>query len=377
MGSRHSTHFREGPRTLPDPRARRPRIMDLRDPRRASLGRASGNARQVIGSQSTGIKGMEYRRGNPDRIRRSTRDIRMPAQDLRSNKGFHSHHRSVKYVADDAIKQLIKLNCQLTKLTRSNCYADTLQLFKHLLSSPFLKPDHYTLSATLTACAHIPDVRVGNQLHAYSIHAGLKAYPHVTNTLLFHYAKSRDLDSVKRVFGDVDEPDVYSWTTLLSACAKLGEVGYACQVFDRMPRQNVALWNAIITGCTENGRLNIAFDLFLTMHKLGVMPDNYTLASVLSFCSADLGRQVHSLIIKSGFLDRTSVINSLVSMYFSCGNVMDAYEVFEEAKVGVCDQITYNAMINGLVSLGWDEEALKTFKDMLEACLRPTELTFS
>ncbi|GAB4849126.1 hypothetical protein Ancab_003935 [Ancistrocladus abbreviatus] len=63
-------------------------------------------------------------------------------------------------------------------------------------------------------------------------------------------------------------------------------------------------------------------------------------------------------------------------MYFKCGDVMDAYEVFEGAQEEVRDQITYNSMINGLVSLGRDDEALLMFREMQMACLKPTELTF-
>lgn len=183
---------------------------------------------------------------------------------------------------------------------------------------------------------------------------------------------------MKRGFNDIENPDVYSWTTLLSACTKLGQVGYACNVFDKMPQRSVAVWNAIVTGCAENGYSDIAFDMFRRMHLLGVRHDNYTFACVLSLCSSELvdfGKQVNSLVIKTGFLGWPSVFNAQLSMYFGCGNVDDAYEVFEEAK-GIRDQVTYNAMIGGLVSVGRDKEALIMFVEMQTVCLRPTELTF-
>jgi pentatricopeptide repeat protein len=184
---------------------------------------------------------------------------------------------------------------------------------------------------------------------------------------------------VKRAFNEIENPDVYSWTTLVSACTKLGNFGDAWEVFDRMPRSDVAIWNAIVTGCSENGHSEIAVSLFSEMHRVGIRHDNYTFASVLSVCSLealDLGRQVHSLVIKTGYLVRTSVVNALLTMYFNCGLVADAYEVFEEVEDGVYDQITFNVMIDGLVSVGRDEEALGMFREMQKACLRPTELTF-
>ncbi|KNA25245.1 hypothetical protein SOVF_008250 [Spinacia oleracea] len=293
------------------------------------------------------------------------------------------HAQRAKLVIEDAAKQLIKINSELSKLTSSNRHHDCLSLFLQINSSDNLIPDHYSLSSALTASANLPNPRFGNQLHAHAINAGLKAFPHVSNTLLSLYTKSDDLGSVKRVFSELGNPDIYSWTTLLSAYTKLGEVDHACQLLDEMPLRNVAPWNAVITGCSEKGYdyEDIAFDLFRRMHFLGVRHDNYTFACVLSLCSVvDLygfGKQLHSLICKTGFLGWTSVVNSLITMHFNCGNSIDAaYKVFKDADEIVHDVITYNAMINGLATLERKEEALLMFREMFKAQLRPTELTF-
>ncbi|PIN11022.1 hypothetical protein CDL12_16392 [Handroanthus impetiginosus] len=280
---------------------------------------------------------------------------------------------------ENPIQQLIKLNCLLKNLVHGGQFSDALHLFQQIHSSHHLKPDHYTVSTALTACANLHETRVGAQLHAHSILCGLKMFPHVANTLLSHYAKSRDLVSVKRVFDEIKEPDVYSHTTLLSACTKLGEVDCARKMFDQMPQRDVALWNAMITGCAENGYDGIAFDFFHKRHVLGVKADNYTFASVISLCCLeqfDFGRQVHCLVVKTGFLRRVSVVNSLLTMYFNCKSVADAYSVFEEVGCEVGDEITYNAVIGGLVSMERDEAALMMFKDMKTVGLKPTELTF-
>ncbi|KAL7605943.1 pentatricopeptide repeat-containing protein At3g49740 [Lactuca sativa] len=272
--------------------------------------------------------------------------------------------------------ELIKVNCLLAKLTKSQQYTKTLQLFHKIQSSHYLKPDQYTLSTTLTACANLRDDTAGNQVHAQVIKTGYKIYSHVANTLLFLYSKSEDLASVKRVFAEIKIPDVYSWTTLLSACTNLGEVDYACHLLDQIPHRDEAVWNAVITGCADNGYPSIALDMFNRMHLLGIRHDNYSYASVLSMCSSELidyGVQVHSLVIKTGFLVKPSVTNALITMYFNFGNANDAHQVFDETEH---DHITYNAMISGLVSMGKDENALVMFKNMQEIGLNPTERTY-
>ncbi|KAK7276688.1 hypothetical protein RIF29_17832 [Crotalaria pallida] len=278
---------------------------------------------------------------------------------------------------------LIKLNRKLAELTRANNYSDSLKLLAQIHSSHSLRPDHYTLSTALTASAHARHVTIGTQLHAHAIRTALLYSNHVSNSLLSFYAKAHDLASVISVFGEIQCPDLYSWTTFLSACTRLGHVHYALQLFDRMPmRENVAVWNAIITGCSDIFRhQHFAIDLFGSMHRVGVRPDNYTFATVLSLCCSlellDYGRHVHSMVIKTGFFARTSVINSLITMYFNCKCAVDAREVFEEAEAAaVSDGITYNSMIDGLVTMDRNEDAFIVFRDMRRACFCVTELTF-
>ncbi|GER33105.1 pentatricopeptide repeat-containing protein [Striga asiatica] len=280
---------------------------------------------------------------------------------------------------ENPTQQLIELNRLLKTLVRTAQFSDALRLLRQIHSSGHLKPDHYTLSTAISACANSHDTKTGAQLHAHAIRSGLNLYPHVSNSLLSLYAKSHDLTSVKRFFREIQIPDAYSYTTLLSACVKSGELEDACRVFDQMPQRSVAVWNAMITGCAENGDETTAFGFFMKMLALGVRGDRYTFASVLSLCTMgllDFGRQVHSLVVKTGFLGIVSVVNSLITMYFNCRSDFDACEVFNEVGREFGDEITYNAVIAGLVSMEMDEEALLAFKEMIAACLKPTELTF-
>ncbi|CAJ1967507.1 unnamed protein product [Sphenostylis stenocarpa] len=266
----------------------------------------------------------------------------------------------------------------LADLTRSDHHTQSLTLFALAHSS--FTPDHYTLSTALTAAANGRHVAFGTQLHAHAVRTGLRAHSHVANSLLSLYAKACDLASVERAFAEIRLPDVYSWTTLLSACAKLAPVTHALQLFDQIPKRHVAVWNALITGCADKSHEGLAFNLFRDMQRMSVKADKYTFATMLSLCSLELldyGRHVHSVVIKSGILGWTSVVNSLITMYFKCGSVVDACEVFEEAEeAGTCDYVTYNAMIDGFVSGERNEDAFFMFRDMQKGCFGPTEVTF-
>ncbi|CAG7883456.1 unnamed protein product [Brassica rapa] len=272
---------------------------------------------------------------------------------------------------------LLNLNRRLTALTRSGSNTNALNLFADIHRSPTPKPDQYTLSSAITAASHLRDTATvfGAQLHSYAIRSGLFRHSHVSNTLLSLYARPGSLPSLKNIFLEIEEPDVYSWTTLLSASFKLGDIDYAFEVFDEMPeRDDAAIWNAMITGCKESGYHGTSIELFREMHELGVRHDKFGFATVLSMCSLCFGTQVHSLVVKAGFLSASSVVNAVITMYFNGRVVCDACLVFEEAG-GVRDQVTFNVVIDGLACLKRGE-ALLVFREMLEAGLRPTDLTF-
>ncbi|KAJ4868815.1 Pentatricopeptide repeat-containing protein [Raphanus sativus] len=271
---------------------------------------------------------------------------------------------------------LLDLNRRLTALTRSGSNANALNLFADIHRSTTLNPDHYTLSSAITAASHLRDPTVsGGQLHSYAVRSGLSRHSHVSNTLLSLYAGT-SLLSLKKSFLEIEHPDVYSWTTLLAACFKLGEIDYAFKVFDEMPeRNNAAVWNAMITGCKEKGYYGTSMELFREMHVVGVGHDKFGFSTVLSVCCLRFGRQVHSLVVKAGFLSASSVVNAVITMYFNGGVVSDACSVFEEAGVGVRDQVTFNVVIDGLAGLRRGEPLL-VFREMLESGLRPTDLTF-
>ncbi|CAN6450383.1 unnamed protein product [Victoria cruziana] len=273
---------------------------------------------------------------------------------------------------------LIRLNALISKRTRSGQHRDALLLVHHLNSSLQLKPDHYTIASALTACANLADVAAGEQLHAHVTIAGFRRYLQVGNTLIAFYAKAGDLVSARHVFEEIPLRDVFSWTTLVSAHAKSGEVEIALGLFEEMPQRNLVAWNGLITGCAQSGRHEVASEVFKRMRKMGENCDHYTYAGLFSLCSSPeficLGRQIHAVVIPTGLLARASVVNAMLTMYFDCGMLDDACDVFVES-VDAHNQVTFNAMMAGLIGMSRYLEALAVFKEMQEACLLPTEAT--
>ncbi|KAK7343984.1 hypothetical protein VNO77_13155 [Canavalia gladiata] len=146
-------------------------------------------------------------------------------------------------------------------------------------------------------------------------------------------------------------------TRLVSAYATCGALTLSRFVFESIEAKNVYLWNSLINGYVKNHDFHQALALFRQMgrsHESGVLPDDYTLATI-SKVSGELedlvsGKLIHGKSIRIGFVSDVVVANSVISMYCRCGDFGDAMKVFDEMpqrNVG-----SFNVIISGCATLG-------------------------
>ncbi|XP_059652936.1 pentatricopeptide repeat-containing protein At4g02750-like [Cornus florida] len=172
--------------------------------------------------------------------------------------------------------------------------------------------------------------------------------------------------------------DVVSQTNMIIGYFGMGEVGTAVELFELMPTRDTTVWNATIFGLGENDHGEDGLKLFIRM-KEGRMPvDEATFTSVLTICSnlptLHLGKQTHSLVIKTGFDCFISVCNAMVTMYARCGNMHSA--LLEFSSMLNHDVISWNSVICGFAHHGHGKKALEMFKQMRSTNVRPNQITF-
>ncbi|KAL3578180.1 hypothetical protein D5086_019684 [Populus alba] len=114
--------------------------------------------------------------------------------------------------------------------------------------------------------------------------------------------------------------------------SKTGLKFEAQRLFDEMPPRNVAVWNAYISNAVLDGRPRKAIDKFIEFRRVGGEPDLITFCAFLNACAdarcLDLGRQLHGLVIRSGFERDVSVANGIIDFYGKCKEVELAEMVF-------------------------------------------------
>lgn len=126
----------------------------------------------------------------------------------------------------------------------------------------------------------------------------------------------------------------------------------------------------------EDGSSSNAFVMFKELKLRLLFPNDLTFSFLLKACSrdgvsADRVRQVHSHVMKSGFMCDSFVCNGLLMVYAKAvKDLNSARQVFDETPERnlVC---CWTSLISGYAKLGLAEEALELFMMMLKENLQP------
>ncbi|KAM0947390.1 putative tetratricopeptide-like helical domain superfamily [Dioscorea sansibarensis] len=176
-------------------------------------------------------------------------------------------------------------------------------------------------------------VNHGKSLHSQLIKLGICGSTFIANNLMSMYSEFELLDDARKMFAEMPERNVVSWTALISAYIYAREPLEALRVFDQM----------LEFGLEE--------------------PNGFTFSAALKACGLlrdiEYGRWIHGLVSKAGLLFDIVLMNSVLDMYVKCGSVEEARRVFEEIFPG--NFSSWNTMIAGYCKEGNMVEAEELF----------------
>lgn len=165
------------------------------------------------------------------------------------------------------------------------------------------------------------------------------------------------------------EPDVVTWNTVMDAYCRMGQCCEASRVFGEIEDPNVISWTILISGYAGVGRHDVSLGIFRQMVNVGmVSPDVDALSGVLVSCrhlgALASGKEIHGygLKIMCGDVFYRSAGAALLMLYAGWGRLDCADNVFW--RMDKSDVVTWNAMIFGLVDVGLVDLALDCFREM-------------
>ncbi|CAN4111563.1 unnamed protein product [Withania somnifera] len=172
--------------------------------------------------------------------------------------------------------------------------------------------------------------------------------------------------------------DVVVESALVDMYAKNEHIADARKAFDVMAFRNVVSWTTIIVGYGRRGDGKEAVELLKRMLREDFVPDELTLASVLSSCGnlsmAFETVQVHAYAVKYVFSNSSSIGNALINAYSKCGSIINAYQAFSSIKAP--DLFSWTSVIGASASHGFSKEAIQLFEEMMVKGVKPDGIIF-
>ncbi|XP_039138866.1 pentatricopeptide repeat-containing protein At4g33170-like [Dioscorea cayenensis subsp. rotundata] len=100
------------------------------------------------------------------------------------------------------------------------------------------RPDSFSVSAVLPACARMAAQKHGKEIHAHTIrnHYGMNST--VQNALMDMYVKSGSVELASEIFGRMEEKDAISWTIMIFGYSLHGQGDLGVALFHEMVKQN-------------------------------------------------------------------------------------------------------------------------------------------
>lgn len=156
---------------------------------------------------------------------------------------------------------------------------EALDLFRRM-NREGVRPDQFTFSSGLCACAAIASLRHGKQIHARLFRMRFRPNAVVLSSLVDMYSKCGDLVVGRRVFGQtpIGERDSVMWNTMMSAEGQHGNGREAIRLFEEMvgvgSKPDANTFSVLLSACSHSGLGAEGIQFFKSMtENYGIAPE--------------------------------------------------------------------------------------------------------
>ncbi|CAN8260023.1 unnamed protein product [Cochlearia groenlandica] len=254
---------------------------------------------------------------------------------------FRQNHYSLLLFSHTQFPNVFLYNSLINGFVNNHLFHETIDLFLSVRKHDL--PLHgFAFPFVLKACTKAPNLKLGIELHSLVVKCGYSYDVGAMTSLLSVYSQSRRLDDAHKVFDEIPDRSVVSWTALFS--------GYV--------------------GADKHSE---AIGLFKKSVEMGVRPDSYMIVRVLSACvrvgDLDSAEWIVKLMEDIGMQKNSHVCTTLVNLYTKLGKMEKARSVFDSMVEK--DVVTWSVMIQGYASNSHPKESVELFHQMLRENLKP------
>lgn len=160
--------------------------------------------------------------------------------------------------------------------TMINCYSQNKQFMEALdvfyqMRANGVSPDEVTMSAIISACAHLGALDVGREIHLYVMQNRFNLDVYVGSALVDMYAKCGSLERSLLVFFKLREKNLFCWNSIIEGLARHGFPEEALAMFSRMEAEDIkpneVTFISVLGACTHAGLVEEGRQRFLSMTR--------------------------------------------------------------------------------------------------------------
>lgn len=231
----------------------------------------------------------------------------------------------------------------VSAFTRNDMYEKALGFFYLMQRKHGLSPDGFTFGTVLTACGNLGRLKQGKELHAKVITSGFSG-------------------------------NVVAESSLVDMYGKCGLVDESQRVFDRMSKKNSISWSALLGGYCQNRDFESVIRIFREVEEADLYSFGTIIRACAGLAAIRQGKEVHCQYVRRGGWRDVIIESALVDLYAKCGCVDFARRIF--VNMPVRNLITWNSMICGFAYNGRGEEVLNIFDEMTKEGMKPDSISF-
>ncbi|ESQ33985.1 hypothetical protein EUTSA_v10009590mg [Eutrema salsugineum] len=169
------------------------------------------------------------------------------------------------------VKDIVVYNAMVEGFSRSAETAERAVCMYILLQRAGFHPNISSFASVIGACSVLTAREVGQQVHAQVMKSGVYTHIKMGSSLLDMYAKCGGIDDARRVFDQMQEKNVFSWTSMIDGYGKNGNPEEAIELFTRMKdfhvQPNYVTFLGALSSCSHSGLVEKGYEIFESMQR--------------------------------------------------------------------------------------------------------------
>uniref|UniRef100_A0A5B7BSG4 Uncharacterized protein n=1 Tax=Davidia involucrata TaxID=16924 RepID=A0A5B7BSG4_DAVIN len=162
----------------------------------------------------------------------------------------------------------------------------------------------------------------------------------------------------EKLFNEMPHKNVVSWNTMIDGYVRNGRIDSALSLFEKMPERNTVSWNTIIMGLAQCGRIEEAWRLFDRMPERDVISWTVMITGLSKNGKIDEARMLFDKMLVRNVVSW----NAMIMGYAQNSRLEEAFDLFQ--RMPERDVPSWNVMITGFIQNGDLQRARKLFNEM-------------